>query len=223
MKKLTKTFLSVAAVSALTAAMAASASASAMTAEYVPGVDGAVNTVKLEGVAATGTSQTMIILNSNDAIVTEKMVEAIDQKDKQETDESNPVFTSVPVNALDNGTYYVRIGGTDGNIQRATFTVGQAVETEIITIGDANLDGVVGMDDATSIATKSVGLSSEDNTNVGTEKTVVSGIDKEKITIGDANVDGVVGMDDATSVATKSVGLSSEDNTNVGTAVTVVK
>ena len=165
MKKLTKTFLSVAAVSALTAAMAASASA--MTAEYVPGVDGAVNTVALKDVANSGASQTMIILNQDAQTVESTMVKAIDQKD------DSTVFTSVPVGDLTDGTYYVRIGGTDGNIQTATFTVGQAVETEIITIGDANLDGVVGMDDATSIATKSVGLSSEDNTNVGTAVTVV--------------------------------------------------
>lgn len=211
MKKLTKTLLSVAAVSALTAAMAASASA--MTATYADG------TVTLADITATGASQTMIILNDDATTITDTtIVKAIDQKDDGSS------FTTVPVGTLADGTYYVRIGGSEGTMQKVSFTVGEvtppAGETEEIKIGDVNSDTLCNMSDATAIAQKSVGVSTEQNTKVGTERTTTDGT---PIKVGDVNSDTLCNMSDATAVAQKSVGVSTEQNTKVGTTVEVLK
>ena len=138
MKKFTKTFMAVAAVTAVSAAM--SVSAMAMSAEYDNG------TVTLKDVKSTGTSQTLLVLSQDDTVTSENVdiVKQIDQKDDSTS------FASVPVGTLADGTYYVRIGGTDGSLQTATFTVGGVQpggETKEIVIGDVNdKDGVNGAD-----------------------------------------------------------------------------
>lgn len=192
MKKLTKTFLSVAAVSALTAAMAASASA--MTATYVPGAEGAVNTVTLTDVANSGASQTMIILNQDAQVVESTMVEAIDQKD------DSTVFTSVPVNALDDGTYYVRIGGTDGSMQTATFTVGETdpdVPTKEIMIGDVTGDKAIDTSDAVFVARANAKFTE----NIGDATKLAKTADGNEIMIGDVTGDKAIDTSDAVFVA----------------------
>ena len=158
MKKLTKTILSVAAVSALTAAMAVSASA--MTARYEAGVDGGVSKVILEDVQSTGNSQTILILNENAEVISETnandVVEAIDQKD------GGGVFTEVPVNPLSEGvTYYVRIGGTelvDGTIQQTTFKAGEDEDTpNTRLLGDVDGNGDINVNDVPPIVNHVLG------------------------------------------------------------------
>ena len=215
MKKLTKTFLSVAAVSALTAAMAVSASA-AVSANLDE--TGEVNKVVLSGVQKTGTSQTILILNEDAQVVEETMVKAIDQRDDGE------VFTEIPVGDLEDGTYYVRIGGTelvDGTIQEATFTVGDVgpgVETEVITIGDANLDNAVNTTDVGSI----LRYANSETTRIGQTGVKRVKEDGSSITIGDANLDNSVNTTDVGSV----LRYANSETTRIGqtgTKVTVQK
>lgn len=221
MKKLSKTLLAVAAVSAVSMAMAASAMA--MTAEYDP----ESGNVTLSDVNATGASQTLLVVNGEGTSVTtdnaNDVVEQIDQKD------DSTVFATVPVGELTDGTYEVRIGGTDGTIQTATFKVGEQPggETKTIMIGDADLSGRILMNDATYIATKSLYQDTDENANIGKVYTYVSGLDEApadgKIMIGDSDLSGRILMNDATYVATKSLYQDTEENQYVGTSVVVTE
>lgn len=225
MKKLSKTLLAIAAVSA--ASMAMTASAMAMTADYANGV------VTLSGIEDTGASQTLLIVPEGTETATEENIYQIDQKDA--VDGVNGSFNGeeikLDVSKLTEGaTYEVRIGGTTaGTIQRDTFTVpGGTVdpgdEQIVILIGDATGDGMVEMLDASAIASYSVGTSNSDNANVNNAHTVVDGLDGvEVVRIGDATMDGIVEMLDASAVASFSVGTSTTDNANVNTSVTVEK
>ncbi len=214
MKKLSKTLFAIAAVSA--ASMAMTASAMAMTATYADG------TVTLNDVKATGDSQTLLIVNGEgvtvDSTNANKVVEQIDQKD------DGTVFESAIVGELADGTYEVRIGGSDGSMQKITFTVGDAPSTtKDITIGD--IDGMYGVDsdDLTALARALVSLKGEayGNEEVGITYTVNS--DGSTITIGD--IDGMYGVDsdDLTALARALVSLQGEDynNATVGQVVTV--
>ncbi len=217
MKKLSKTLLAIAAVSA--ASMAMTASAMAMTADYADG------TVTLSDVTATGASQTLLIVNEAGVTVDSSnasdVVEQIDQKD------DGTSFASVPVGTLADGTYEVRIGGTDGSMQKTTFTVGEVDpgdQTKTIMIGDANLDEFIDIGDASSIAQQTVGnITTGDNDSVGNRHNVVSGIDgTDTVIIGDANLDGYVDIGDAGSVAQQTVGnITAGDNDKVGTEVVI--
>lgn len=184
MKKLTKTFMAVAAVSAVSAVMAASAMA--MTATY----DDAKGEVTLKDVNSTGTSQTLLIL-SEDTTVTSENVDIVKQIDQKDDSTS---FATVPVGSLADGTYYVRIGG-DGEIQTATFTVGDVDpgdETTDITIGDVNgEDGINGAD--STMMARYIAGSPKEKGNTGN---VVTTADGATYTIGDVNdKDGVNGAD----------------------------
>ncbi|MBQ7574095.1 MAG: dockerin type I repeat-containing protein [Clostridia bacterium] len=135
MKKVTKLFLSVAAIGALAAGLATSAMA--MTATYDAGT---VTIVAEDGDKVASTEKTLLILNNDATTVTESDIVQIDQSED---------IASVPVGELAEGTYYVRVGG-DGNIDTAEFTVGGVASTRLL--GDANNDDAVDvMDAATTI------------------------------------------------------------------------
>ncbi len=215
MKKLSKTLLAVAAVSAVSMAMAASAMADDFTATYADG------TVTLDGVAASGQSQTILVLKGEGTTVdssnADDVVKQIDQRD------DNDVFKSVVVGQLDDDTYEVRIGGTDGTIQTAIFTVGESGdETKEIIIGD--IDGAFGVDsdDLTALARALVSLKGEEysNTEVGVTYTVSE--DGSTVTIGD--IDGAFGVDsdDLTALARALVSLQGEEYGNADVGKTVV-
>ena len=202
MKGLSKIIFSVAAASTVAAAMAVSASA--MTASYADG------TVTLADVTATGASQTLLVLDGVDLqTIAETNIKQIDQKDDGES------FASVPVGTLPNGTYEVRIGGSDGTMQTATFTVGGgSVETETILIGDVNLaDGIDILDVGNLLkyangATKRVGHAGEERTRADNNETIL---------IGDVNLaDGIDILDVGNLLkyvngATKRVGHAGEE------------
>ncbi len=189
MKKLSKTLLAVAAVSAVSAAMAVSASA--MTASYADG------TVTLADVNASGDQQTILVLSSNDTVVEEGNIKQIDQKEG--------TFESVPVGTLTDGTYYVRVGGTDGSLQTAEFKVGNddpnppAPATETITVGD--IDGADGIDGTDSIMmARYIAKSDKAKGNAGAVKVLAAAAGElavgADVIVGDVDfADGIDGTD----------------------------
>lgn len=215
MKKLSKTLLSVAAVTAVSAAMAASAMA--MTATYDP----ATGMVTLSEVASTGDSQTLLVVGGNSvgATVATDDIKQIDQ------DDTGKSFATVPVGQLVDGTYEVRIGG-DGQIQRATFKVGDVVgpTTDTFKIGDVDSNDMINTADAARVAAKGVGKDVQGyNDNVGTEYKVVSGGNgSEKYIMGDADFNETINTADAARIAAAGVGKVVESyNEYVGTDITV--
>lgn len=135
MKKVTKLFLSVAAIGALAAGLATSAMA--MTATYDAGT---VTIVAEDGDKVASTEKTLLILNNDATTVTESDIVQIDQSED---------IASVPVGELAEGTYYVRVGG-DGNIDTATFTVGGAADRKVL-VGDVDGNGEVLAGDASQV------------------------------------------------------------------------
>ena len=178
MKKFTKLMLSAATVAAVSATMAVAA----MAADTVTGTyDPANGNVALDGVVSSGDQQTLLVLTEDAATVTEGIIAQIDQ------DASISKFV-LPA-GLTEGTYYIRIGGTDGTIQTGTLTIsgGSDVETVTIKIGDANIDGNITSADVGYV----LRYSNEYTTRIasaGQERTKAD--DKSAIKIGDANLDG---------------------------------
>ncbi len=207
MKKISRTLLTVAAVAAVSASMAVSAAA--MTAEY----DAAKGEVTLGEITATGASQTLLVVAGENAEATEATIKQIDQKD------DGTSFGTVTVGALADGTYEVRIGG-NGTVQKKTFTVGAAaVETETITIGDADLKNGIQNMDATNILRYKAGYSTLVG-QVGVERTKADG--SGTITIGDADLKNGIQNMDATNVLRYKAGYTTLVG-SVGTTVEVVK
>lgn len=225
MKKLSKTLLAIAAVSA--ASMAMTASAMAMTADYANGV------VTLSGIEDTGASQTLLIVPEGTETATEENIYQIDQKDA--VDGVNGSFNGkeikLDVSKLTEGaTYEVRIGGTTaGTIQSDTFTVpggeGPGDETITVMIGDANRNGGLLINDASAIATKLASNDTAQNAEVGKTYTYVSGLETAPesgtIMIGDANCNGGLLINDASAIATKLASNDTAQNANVGVNVEV--
>ena len=148
MKKFTKFMLSVAAVTAVSATMAVAA----MAADTVTGTyDPTTGNVALDGVVSSGDQQTLLVLTEDAETVTEAIIAQIDQ------DASISSFV-LPA-SLTEGTYYIRIGGTDGTIQKGTLTIssGGGVETVKLIIGDTSGDGVLDSTDVGHLQRYSVG------------------------------------------------------------------
>lgn len=212
MKKLSKTLLSVAAVTAVSAAMAASAMA--MTATYDP----ATGDVTLSEVASTGDSQTLLVVGGNS--VGTNTVDKTDDIKQIDQDDTGNSFVTVPVGQLDDGTYEVRIGG-NGQIQRATFTVGDVQpggETKTIMVGDVNWTEDVDALDALAVAryaAKATTLTEKTG-----EKYQVSG-SEDTYTVGDVNTSGDVDALDALSVARYAAKATTMID-NAGQSVTIV-
>lgn len=210
MKKLSKTLLSVAAVTAVSAAMAASAMA--MTATY----DAETGVVTLSEVASTGDSQTLLVVGG-DSVAATVNTDDIKQIDQDDTGAS---FTTVPVGQLADGTYEVRIGG-DGQIQRATFTVGDVEpggDEKTIIIGDVNWTEDVDALDALSVARYAAKATTlTDRTG---EIYQVAG-SEDTYTIGDVNTSGDVDALDALSVARYAAKATTMID-NAGQSVTIV-
>ncbi len=212
MKKLSKTIFSIAAVTAVSAVMAASAMA--MSASYADGV------VTLTDVDATGDSQTLLVLSENADTVTEGIIKQIDQKD------DGTKFGAVTVGDLVDGTYYVRVGGTDGTLQTAEFTVGTqggedpVVETIDIYIGDANLDNAIDSLDVGNV----LRYTNKETTRVGRSgEKYKYAADETIFYVGDANVDGAIDSLDVGNI----LRYANKETTRIGkistTPVTVEK
>ena len=183
MKKFTKLMLAAAAVAAVSTAMAVSAMADdTVTGTY----DATTGVVTLEGVVSSGDQQTLLVL-TEDTDVTEENTNIIAQIDQAGMIES----FKLP-QGLGTGTYYIRMGGTNGTIQTGTLTIsggGGDVETVTIIIGDANLDGSVTALDVGNV----LRYSNKYTTRIGHAGEVkVKASDNSNVIIGDANLDGSV-------------------------------
>ncbi len=163
MKKFTKLFLSCAAVAAITGAIATSALADGTTVDLsskdnIKGTydssTGVVTFTELP-TAYTDTTKTLLILKPA-SVATESVspsattgitVEAANviAIDQGETLSSAKISTNGI--DLENNTYTVLLGGTNGNVYTATF--GKA--TSSVLLGDADLSGEIDLDDATAI------------------------------------------------------------------------
>lgn len=165
MKKFSKLFLSCAAVAAVTAAVATSAMAadSLGAIERTSGASADSISITLPETYANESGQkTLLILAPNylsdDGTINTAKVLQIDQDafTDQDADKAG-VQVVVPIKKLveptadednDKGTYTVRMGGGKSNkVYTGTFRVG----TGGILMGDANQDGSIDLDDATSI------------------------------------------------------------------------
>ena len=210
MKKFTKIMLSVAAATAVSAAMAVSAMA-AVEATY----DSASGVVTLTGVESSGDQQTLLVLSENKDVVTEDIIKQIDQ--------DTSIATFVLEKGITSGTYYIRIGGTNGTIQECTLTIGTEPgpgpgpggNTKTLTIGDVNGDGEVGAGDALFIAR----YNAQYKTNIGAVGTSYDKADSGKYVVGDVNGDGEVGAGDALFVAR----YNAQYKTNIGQVGTTVE
>ncbi len=212
MKKLSKTILSIAAVSAVSAVMAASAMA--MTASYDAG------SVTLAGVEATGDSQTLLVLSEDADTVTEAIIKQIDQKDDGSS------FATVTVGDLAVGTYYVRVGGSNGTLQKAEFTIGEqggevdppAGETESIIVGDVNLNGSITSADTSFLARQQAKFTVNIG-KVGEHRTAADGTD---VIIGDVNLNGSITSADTSFLARQQAKFTVNIG-KVGETVNVIK
>lgn len=140
MKNFTKFMLSAAAITAVSAAMAVSAMA-AVGGSY----DAATGKVTLTGVESSGDQQTLLVLTEDAATVTEGIIAQIDQ--------DTAISEFVLPSGIESGTYYVRIGGTNGTIQTYTLTIGSGGgggESGQVTVlvGDIDGDGDVTSSDS---------------------------------------------------------------------------
>ena len=209
MKKFTKIMLSVAAVTAVSTAMAISA----MAADTVRGTyDSATGIVTLDGVVSSGEQQTLLVLTEDAATVTEGIIAQVNQ------DASISQFV-LSAN-IESGTYYIRIGGTDGTIQTGTLTIGGQgggdVETVTMTIGDVNGDNEVASLDALFIARYNATYT----TNIGNVGATYTKADNSgNYVVGDVNGDSEVASLDALFIAR----YNATYTTNIGSIGQTVK
>lgn len=146
-KSLKKAILTCAATSALFVAMAVSANAATYDVE--------TNTVSLDNpLEATGKQVTVLILDK-DAIDTNVKAEDILYINQEAATADS--FMAMPVKALADGTYTVKVGGEAlGEIITETFTVGE--DDPDVKLGDVNDDGELDGRDALEIMRHDVGL-----------------------------------------------------------------
>jgi len=209
MKKFTKFMLSVAAVTAVSATMAVAA----MAADTVTGTyDPATGNVALDGVVSSGDQQTLLVLTEDADTVTEAIIAQIDQ------DASISSFV-LPA-SLTEGTYYIRIGGTDGTIQKGTLTIsgGGDVQSVTIIVGDANLDNTIDSSDVGYVLRYSNNLRTKIG-KAGETKTKVD--DSSTIIVGDANLDSTIDSSDVGYVLRYSNNLRTKIG-KAGTEISVV-
>ena len=208
MKKFTKIMLSVAAVTAVSTAMAISA----MAEDTVTGAYTAdTGVVTLDGVVSSGDQQTLLVLTEDAATVTESIIAQIDQ------DAAISQFV-LPAN-IESGTYYIRIGGTDGTIQTGTLTIGSQggdVETVTIIVGDANLDNTIDSSDVGYVLRYSNDLRTRIG-KAGQEETKAD--DKSTVIVGDANLDNTIDSSDVGYV----LRFSNDLRTRIGKAGTEIE
>ena len=209
MKKITKLVFSCAAVAALTAAVGTAAMAAkgdvtgTITGDITGSYDPGTKTITVTDYASTGEESTMLVLNNDASTVAEGDIEAINQEAKIAT---IPLGIENPAEG-ETATYYIRIGGSNGEIRTATLTIategedGPAPSTQ--KLGDVNNDGSIQNGDATDIAKHVAGL------------TVLEG---DNLQAADVNDDGQVANGDATDVAKFIAGLDSsvDGNKTVG-------
>ena len=153
--RLKKLFLACAAVTAIAAAMTTSAMA-APSAVY----DGS-GAVTISGFDLDEGQNTIVLLQGKNDDITTVVVDDIKYINQGEKDQS--YFVTIPVNALADGDYTVRVGCEHGDIEFAEFTVGGSVtppDGEEVLIGDVDESGRVTAGDAVVIAVDTASVES---------------------------------------------------------------
>ena len=192
MKKLTKLIFSCAAVAAVTAALGTAALAAG---ELAPVYSAEAGTVTI-AYDSTNEQHTVIIVpkgwNGQDA----DKIEYVDQ--------DGDAFTVLPVNTLADGTYEVKVGGTDGTIKQGEFTVGEPTPGSDRLLGDVTNDGKINVSDGSAILGHYAGTALL--------------TDAEDLKAADATEDGKINVSDASDVLSFYVGL---EGTNVDGVKTI--
>ena len=213
MKKLTKIIFSCAAVAALTAALGTAALAD----EEAPTLKATVKgtptlTVDAESILTgtisltavdTGAEQTILVFTTDNAdapTVADEDIEYINQKSEQ--------FTSAPLmKAVAEGTYVIRVGGSNGGYKEAIIEVKadngggggddtdpNAPQDPTRKLGDVKKNDKIQVNDAAAIATYAAGLGEE--------------LTGDDLLAADANLNGKVQVNDAAMVAADAAGLT---------------
>lgn len=190
--KLKKILFVSAAVAAMTGVMATGALAADITAEW----NAETQSVVITGAEDKGDANTILVLATDEdgSVLTE-----VTESDIKQIDEQSDAYTTVKVGDLPAGTYEVRVGG-DGTVDSALFNVGSGdspyYDDGTVLVGDADLDGGIGITDASTIAAALA-------TNTYTSKDAQQAAD--------ADDDGGVGITDATAIANYIAGNVDED------------
>lgn len=190
--KLKKILFVSAAVAAMTGVMATGALAADITAEW----NAETQSVVITGAEDKGDANTILVLATDEdgSVLTE-----VTESDIKQINEQSDAYTTVKVGDLPAGTYEVRVGG-DGTIDSALFNVGGGdspyYDDGTVLVGDADLDGGIGITDASTIAAALA-------TNTYTSKDAQQAAD--------ADDDGGVGITDATAIANYIAGNVDED------------
>jgi hypothetical protein len=215
MRNFSKTLISMAAVMAVGSAMAAGAMAADMAATY----DAATGIVTITDAASHGASNTLLVVQGTTAEgstdvtynATESTIKQIDQND------ADAAFASAVVGTLDDGSYEVRVGGTDGTVQSAVFTVSsevvEPVVTDVFKVGDITRDNRVLANDTKALAQYKAGMigTAYKNTTVENQYKLVDKETKvetgETFKIGDITRDGRVLANDTKALAQYKAGM----------------
>ena len=183
MKKVSKLFLSCAAVAAVTAAVATSAMAAGeVSATYTPAADGATTASLKITTNYTADQKTLLIVPSSvtlDKVSADDVVQ-IDQN-------ADIVDVVLPANLKD-GTYTVYMGG-DGQVYSTNFKVGNASS---VLVGDVNQDASITLGDATAIVRHKTGAAPI--------------TDADALIAADTNYDDSITLGDATCIVMYKIG-----------------
>jgi hypothetical protein len=223
MKKFTKFMVSAAAMAAVAASMSMAAMATEPTATYDP-VTGKVTLIDF---ASSGDQQTLLVLDGDVEGVTETTtVTSANASDViAQIDQAGSISEFYLPSGITSHTYYIRVGGTYGTIQKYTLTIGGR-ETVVMYVGDANSDGKIMTSDVTAIKRKLNGKTTGIG-KVGQEVgTAFEKVDSGNFYIGDANSDGKIMTSDVTAVKRKLNGKTTgigKVGQEVGTTVEVYK
>lgn len=190
--KLLASLLAVGAVSTMFAAASFADDTYTANANYTAGADGAAATVVVSGIDSytadnTVGDYTIVILNKDALNVTDADLVYVMQGTKEEI--STAKFAN-----LEDGTYYVRIGGASTGYASGSFTVGGTVSNNpykdsTLKVGDINGTTVIDVNDLTLLVGHITG-----NVSLAIEK-------GEKRAAADTNDTGVIDVSDLTAFA----------------------
>ena len=179
MKKFTKLFLSCAAVAAVTAAVASSAMAAEvdLKGDFTGKYDTETGVVTFTAPDGLGDTTTLLVVDGTLSSVSDETILGIDQA----ASISSVKLDTAKVTDLENKTYTVALGGTNGVVKTATFGKASAG----FLMGDVDFNEDVDLDDASLI----VGHS--------TKKALLSG---DALLVADVDENDDVDLDDASCI-----------------------
>ena len=150
MKKLTKLIFSCAAVAAVTAALGTAALAETVdvTGDFTGTYDTETGALVLN-YESTDADQTILVLNKDGDNVAEDDIVHVDQQNKEEKgDIAGATLATAKVTDAISTTYTIKIGGTNGDIKKATFKLPGGAEGVQVLMGDVDDEEGVDISDA---------------------------------------------------------------------------